>query len=183
LAIFCVKAALAQPFGIPEGTPISNLHILKQIDPHHYVVTPENTHPDFEEYIVIANEEEGVCAVYASGFTLNNDAFGNEARGVFDRISAQLRGKYGPSTHYDFLKVGSIWKEPREWAMSIHKNERYYISFWDKKSHSNLQNGIENITLTARSLNSEKTYISLRFEYHNFKKCDAKIESAGAGAL
>jgi hypothetical protein len=173
----------AQPFGIAEGTPTDKLMVLKELAPFAYFITPKNSHPDIESYSVISTPEHGVCAVLGYGFTLNNDAYGTRVRDVFKKITGQLSDKYGNSKSYDFLNFGSIWNDPKYWAMSLHKNERHYSRFWDKEEKSTLQNGIESIALSANSLGSDSTYIVIRFEYDNIAKCRAKMESVGSGAL
>ena len=71
-------------------------------------------------------------------------------RSLFLRITEQLAEKYGKSKLFDYLRGGSIWNEPREWAMAVHKNERVYTRYWDKAEHSDLQNGIKSIQLKVR---------------------------------
>lgn len=185
LLIFALpnRASFAQPFGIAEGTPTAELNVVREHHTFFYVITPKAPHPDFESYTATSTPEDGVCRLAGIGFTLGNDAYGTQSRSLFEKIADQLSGKYGKSKTFDFLHAGSIWHEPREWAMAVYKNERSFARVWSKKEGSTLQNGIESILLSIYAVASDKTYVSLSFDYDNHAKCDAKMKAIGAGAL
>jgi hypothetical protein len=81
------QIAASQPFGIAEGTPTTQLKVLKELGPYTYLVTPKTAHPDFDAYSVVSTPEDGVCQVAGGGLTLRNDAYGNQARDAFDKIT------------------------------------------------------------------------------------------------
>lgn len=173
----------AQPFGIAEGTPTVQLNVVKETGPFTYLIRPNASHPDFEFYSALSTPESGVCKLLASGFTLANDAYGTQVISLFEILTEQLTLKYGNSRKFDYLRSGSIWNEPRDWAMSIHKNERVYARFWNKEEHSSLQYGLQSIQLKVEALGADQTYVIISYEYNNLDKCAAKRKTASAGAL
>lgn len=177
------KASIAQPFGIAEGTPTANLNVVRERAPYRFEITPALTHPSFERYFALSTPQAGVCRVVGVGVTLRNDAYGDQVRELFKLLTEQLSAKYGNSKLFDILNVGSIWREPNDWSMGLLKQDRNYVRFWDKEEHSTLQNGVRAVTLQAKSVSSDQTYIELIFEFNNINRCLDKVRSIGAGAL
>lgn len=170
----------AQPFGIAQGTPTSQLTINKEVRSFVYQITPKVSHPDFESYQVLSTPEHGVCKLVALGHTMESDSYGEQVTNVAERITDQISSKYGISRLFNFLKKGSIWKDPNDWSMAVYKNERTYSRYWDKEEKSNLQNGIQAITLRVQALSNDQTYVTLTFEFENASKCISSIRSVNS---
>ena len=177
------SGCLAQPFGIAEGTPTTQLQIEEDRGDYFYIIKPPKTHSNFEAYTALSTPEQGVCRLSGLGFTLENDAYGNRARDLFQFLTDQLSSKYGKSKIFDYLRVGSIWREPQEWAISINKNERSYNRYWDKEEKSTLSSGLRSVTLSTKALDSNRTYIVITYEFDNIDKCMAKRKAVGSGIL
>ena len=175
--------ASAQGFGITPGTPIRQLRVLTERSPTYFKVDPPSKHPDFSSYMVHATPQSGVCQVMGIGITLDNDSYGNKAHAHFAELSRQLAIKYGKSEEYDVQRPNSIWNERREWAIGIAKGERYLTRIWSKKSQSSLPPGTAGIMLETAALDSNRTYLTLTYEFENSGKCEKEITSNNASRL
>ena len=184
LFVFCaINAASAQPFGVEQGSSVVDLHPEKTDSKFVFYIQPLRTHPAFEKYLVNTTPETGICSILGIGAAIKNDAFGSETKSKFEDIVYQIESKYGSSKLYDFLNTKSIWKDQNEWSMSIYKNERTFARMWSVDEKSTLSNNVSSILIQVHALNSSDTYISLNFEFSNFKKCHAIIKNNEAGAF
>ena len=173
---------MAAPFGVEMGTPIANLRVLSQKGSVYTVMAP-NPNSEFESYMVIATAKTGVCKINGIGVDHTGDAEGSEIRGVFDKFKTILSTRYGTSKYYDFLHANSIWSNNTEFAMSLRQNQRTLADIWDAEEHSALAPDIDSIMLEAHATNTTTTYITVSYEFKNFKQCKSIVETSEAGSL
>ncbi len=132
------SAVFAGPFSIEMGwtydqlvasgvqildTPYINNNVVS------FLVAPEKTHPSFDCYIVRIDEKEGVYDIEAHG-TVSTNEYGTQVKESYESIKQQLVGNYDEPIVVEYLHSGSIWDEPRDWMMSLVKQERTCLSFW-----------------------------------------------------
>lgn len=82
------------------------------------------------------------------------------------------------SKRVDRLLPGSIWNEPEDWMMGLKQKERQLQASWGTKERSQLKNGVRQILLTARALNSSEGYLILQYSFENFASCERELDAA-----
>lgn len=184
LAMVALAApASAQAFGIEMGTPIRSLKVISNQGENSYIVEAPMPNREFESYLVYATPQHGVCKVTGIGVNHDGDISGISVRAKFLDLSATLKQKYGSSERkFDFLHAGSIWDQPHEWAMSLRQDQRTYAEYWSREA-GNLPPQISGIGLTAKSISSNATYLTLVYEFSNFSDCRAAGQQRDIDAL
>lgn len=173
--------ASAGPFGIDQGTEKEQLNNLEATErPFRFMIAPPRPHPRFDQYHVKIHPRTGVCMLTALGVTINSSVYGTELQEEFKKIRGQLAEVYGPSTLADFLNLGSIWNEPRDWMIALQKNERTLQAAWDKGSNANLKDGIVEILLTAQAFDDEQGWLALQYRFANEAQCQNLIDKEAA---
>jgi hypothetical protein len=120
----------------------------------------------------VISPKQGLCKVGATGLTVDTGSGGSDLRMVFERIAGRLATKYGDPEHsFDFLQAGSIWREPNEWMMALKLKERVLANSWTGSD------GVV-ILLQANALSSNKGWVSLSYEFPNFRACTKELETA-----
>lgn len=164
-------------FGVTAGMPLAQL--LKVATPsesspgvYEFNEMPVR-HPDFEDVLVVASEQHGVCKVIAIGVTRTVSAYGTELKSVFDRLEESLTAKYGTGERFDFLKRGSIWDEARDWMMGLHQGERVLMSVWGDDSGLGL--GMSMIALQTKTLSGTRAYVNAAYEFDTFEACQKAV--------
>jgi len=170
-------------FGISRGQSISTLKIVKKFDSSLYSVIPPAPNFEFESYTVLATPATGVCKISGIGKDHDDDAYGGASQSAFERLESALEEKYGNHKHYDFIRNGALWDEPREWVMAIKQNERFFASFWDAEESSNLPSGLNSISLELLATSSSSSYIKLTYEFSNFDQCKANFSKTDNNSL
>lgn len=188
LIVFGYDAASAQAFGFKMGASpasISGAEIVDQTGPltTYSVKNAPVGHSEFESYAIVASKKNGICKVMGIGKNHVNDSYGVSIKTVFAQISKSLKEKYTGGEEYDFLHAGSIWNEPRDFAMSLRQNERSLALAIDRSNAANLTDDIENIMLSAKTVSSSTTYLTLSYEFRNFQDCLAERDDANSSGL
>jgi len=132
-------------------------------------------YPDAEFYHFIITPKSGLCKISVStiDFTTNSD--GSELATKFGEIKSALADKYGsPTSNYDFLNSGSMWKDSNDWMMALLKKERSLSSYWVNKK---LADNIKNIGIETFALSNNKGYISFEYEFNNWNECEIELKS------
>lgn len=184
VALAVATPALAGPFGIEMGDPVSKYKYAAGDTPFYYTLSAVPTpfaSADF--YSVIATPETGICKVSMVTKTLQNDAYGEKVRDEYNSLKSALTEKYGkPDDSFDYLKHGSIWDEARDFAMSLSKEERTLSSFWTKPSQP-AAGDVSAVTLEAAAVSGSGTYTSVRYEFKNIDRCFEIIEASRTKGL
>jgi hypothetical protein len=127
------------------------------------LLTVPKPHPAFEFYSLIFSPTDGLLKIIAYGNDIRTNGFGEAVRSSFTEIRNALSQTYQkPDVDLDFVRAGSIWKEPEDWMMALLKEERDLASAWEKRP---LPNHINDIVLEAKALSQEKGYILLTYEF------------------
>ena len=186
LAIFASTCAIAGPFGLEMGLTYEVLNkslALKKFDQFIYVTkTVPNSHPAFTNYMLVITPKHGLCKISASTDNIRTSVYGDELRQKFDDIESAISQKYGKGKKYDFLRVGSIWDEQRDWMMALHKEERTLREYWTTKELK-LPDAIYGITLEAAAPSTGSGYIRLAYQFENGNECLEFLNSQGNPSL
>jgi hypothetical protein len=176
--------ALAGPFGLTQGAPLSKLQVVKKSSgEHRYVINVPSPLSDFDFYIATVTPVHGLCRVAAMGETLTDDANGAKARTKYEHLKGLLDSKYGASRQYDFLHAGSVWKLPSQFATSIDKKERTLQAFWTAENSSRLPSDIGAINLEVAALSATETYVNVIYELANHDACFDYVKNSKAQSL
>ncbi len=169
--------AVAGPFGLSKGMTLEEAKkygdFVSGNSPFVYTAkTLAGGHPDFESYSIILTPQQGLCKIQASGKDVNTSAFGDELKAKHIEFVKALSNKYGsPGNNYDFLRLGSIWKDPQDWMMALLKKERTLASYWSSPERTNLPDSLLSIELVTAALSGSKGYLRLSYEFNNLDAC------------
>ncbi|QEI06859.1 hypothetical protein FXN63_14205 [Pigmentiphaga aceris] len=179
-------AAWDGPFGLEMGLSLDQI---KRVAPVTYskptYVTSKVPVPNaaFDDYRLLLTPQTGLCSITAWTPEIEGHAYGDAVMAKFAQLSSMLSAKYGkPSSQFDFLRQGAIWKEPRDWMMSLEQKERTLATFWGGDG-APLPNGISNIAIKAVPMSSRAAMISLRYEFKNFEECRALLNGNSSSGL
>lgn len=178
--------AQAGPFGLDMGTPLVELNKqmkLKLVSTGGYS-TPSvpKGHPYFDDYRLVVAPDQGLCKIIAYSIVISTSVYGTELVDKFSDLESALTTKYGKPEKLDYLKSGSIWKEPRDWMIGLLKKERTLTSYWPHKGRE-LPESIQSIKLDAMAISTEGAMIALIYQFKNFKQCSDRIKSQRDSAL
>jgi hypothetical protein len=175
------SAAVAGPFGIAAGTPVSQLKVFSRSGDLLTISVPQ---PDaeFEAYQVWAPPGVGVCKLIAIGKTEDSDGDGSDTRAEYAALKAMLARSFGKPESYEYLHTGARWKDDRDWVMSLWQRERTQTSFWGTSGGPLNADDVGAIELETKASSANSSYNSVGFEFTNFSKC-AAAQAAGRKAL
>lgn len=128
----------AGPFGLEMGWKLEDLEkngieyeLYKQdYNISIYDVFPEREHPDFEEYVVKIDTEEGIFQISTLRKDISTSSYGTALKNKYETVRDQISRTYGEPKEIDFLIPDSIWNEPEYWMMALKSEERVLASFW-----------------------------------------------------
>lgn len=176
-----------EPFGFHRG--MTRAEVIKavgaaSIDTKHSqgdflsVSTAPKPYSAFEAYNLWFSPSQGLLKISAIGKTIQTNRFGEQIRVAYGEISKALRATYGEPEVLDFLKTGSIWKEPEDWTMGLLKEEREYSEYWSKYSLKLAD--MSGIVLEALALSDERGYLIVSYEFEGWEEyVEAKKADAG----
>jgi hypothetical protein len=175
------------PFGLEMGTSLAELSkkmILKPEESMGMYTTSSvpNTHPDFDNYVLIITPSHGLCMVMAYSREIETSVFGIELIGKFTGIEEVISKKYGKPTRYDFLRDGSVWNESRDWTMGLLKKERVLRSVW-KANGEELPDSVTRVELSPLVFSTEAAELMIKYEFKNTYECAGWIKSQSNSAL
>jgi hypothetical protein len=177
------------PFGLVAGTALTTMRaaygasaLANQTGVFTLKTVPK-PHSAFEQYAVVATEQQGLCRVIAIGKTVSTSAYGSELRSAFASLEDGLTAKYGPHETIDRLNVGSIWSEPREWMTALQKKERVLAALWSVEQGSKLSNRVTSIGLEATALGNDSGYLRLYYEFDNLAACTSTLKARADAPL
>lgn len=177
--LLCISSPLlvqAGPFGLEKGMSLEEVrkhgNFVADRDTFWYrATTVRFGHDNFEGYSILLVPGFGLCKILGVGKDISSNAFGDQVRTVYQELTGALAQKYGPpSSQYDFLKSGSIWKSPNDFMMGLVKEERVLASYWVGKGVT-LPDRLQAISITARATSSTKAYVNISYEFDNADAC------------
>ena len=187
MGFLVTSPSVAGPFGLQMGQSLADLRKHSEVTAgerqHIYSMKKAPvSHPDFPELDLIVTPSHGLCKIAAWTGNIKTSAYGTELQTVFTRVQGALSAKYGKAEKtYDFLRVGSIWKEPQDWMMGLLKKERIIGTFWISESEV-LPDNLKLIHLDVKALSTDTGEIGLIYEFTNANEClrerDAKKDAA-----
>jgi hypothetical protein len=170
--------AQGEPFGLRMGLTVADLQGLtgavadKDLPGIYRALRTPRPNAAFESYTFIVTPSTGLCKLWATGNTIDNDAYGTALHSEFDRLQEVLDQKYGPHKNFDYLNEGSIWREPREWMMALKQKERILTSYWGTLENTGKPPApVSRVMLKASALDSSSGWLSLYYEFTNSEKC------------
>jgi hypothetical protein len=175
LATVALAQETSGPFGLRRGMTqeqviqiVGNGAVKETKGDTLVLLTVPKPHPDFELYSLIFSPTDGLLKVMAIGKDISTNGFGEAVRSSFREIRNALLQTYGkPNPDLDFVRAGSIWKEPEDWMMGLRKDERYLESAWQEEKLP-LPNQIHVIVLEAKALSTEKGFLELSYEFNGW---------------
>lgn len=175
-------SAVAGPFGLSKGMTLEEVKkygaFVSGDSPFTYTAkTLSNGHPDFEIYSIILTPQQGLCKIQTAGKDVKTSSFGSELKEKHNDLVKALSNKYGsPGNNFDFLRTGSIWKDPQDWMMALLKKERTLASYWSPPERTNLPDSLLTIQLEAAASSGSTGYIRLGYEFDNLDACIAVLK-------
>lgn len=136
---------------------------------------PPKPHPQFEQYAVKISDKAGLCWVKGIGKDITANGQGIQLQVKFDDFEKKLDERYGSHNRTDFLSSGSIWKEPEDWMMALHKEDRFLFSIWKGEGKA-LGSELSQVALGANANNSSSGYIAVEYSFMNKTACDEEIK-------
>lgn len=171
----------AAPFGLRQGTPASQIELLKREGEHVYQIRVPAPSAEFTTYVATVTPEHGLCKIEASGPLLVDDSFGTRVAGRFQALRAAVAGIYGRNRVFDFVQQGSSHKRAGDWAEAVRRGERSLAAFWDAEERSDLPTDLSAVRLEARAADWRTTYLSLIVEYANVSPCLQSLKTKPGG--
>ncbi len=179
------------PFGLAKGLSVSDIEAmigtaLPLVDGNQNLyssTTAPKENAAFETYAMVISPVAGLCQIRAVGKDISANSFGSQIRTAYDGLQLSLTNVYGVPETLDRLLPGSIWKDPDDWMMALHKEERYLVSEWEANEASPLPNNIQRIVLTPRTTSGSNAYLFLQYSFDNDELCRQEIESKNRESL
>jgi hypothetical protein len=168
-AVFCFPG----PFGFEMGMTLTDVAAVCTEEPipgaekNVYIVKPQKSHPDFSIYTVSINETAGLYNIQAFNTNIPTSAYGTQLKAFFQSILGSLERVYGKGKVSDYLYRGSIWSEPREWMMSLIKQERILFAVWEQGSEATLPDDIETIVIGATAIREDTGSVFINYTFVN----------------
>ena len=168
--------AVAGPFGLNMGDSVRKIKslgiVLEKDEEFRYTARslPKGS-SDMDIYSFLITPVHGLCEVGAGAYITDASKYGTEYKDTFKKFKKSLRKKYGSSTDYDFLKVGSIWDAPNEYSMSLFQDERVLSSYWPEEGGVIRKDNIDSISLRASGVGRDYGLVMIKYEYANAEKC------------
>jgi hypothetical protein len=161
------------PFGIAMGASPSDYPSCKLVGTYDAYVCEDvpKPHQAFENYLLAASAETGICKVWALGVVPNDNSYGAQTRERTEEIAQQIATVYGPwTTLHDKLSPAARWSEGADWLMALHEGERFYAYEWILAVP---RNDVAIIMVKADAAYPGRGNISATFWGANFEVCKA----------
>lgn len=162
------------PFGIGRAAPLAGLKVRAvagKPGDYHLTEIPRPL-PPFDDVVVEAFPETGVCAVTGKSSEHPNDRDGTIVRGAVDAIARDLDGEYGAGGKSDDC-LSEYDCEPDYWAMQVRDHGRVYKYAWKGTRQRPLPGGLAEVELMSAAASTTETYEVVRFSFTNRARCEA----------
>jgi hypothetical protein len=137
-------------------------------------------HEAFESYLLLIDEQLGLCKITAIGKNVSTSVYGDELKSAFGTLEEQLTVIYGRNKKF---RSDSIWNEGNDWMMALLKKERILATFWNEEHKSSLKDNIKGIALEAKALRPNIGFISLSYEFENINRCSENSKARKSDVL
>jgi hypothetical protein len=176
MVFFIFKGVLfAGPFGFEAGMSKEQIETLlgSQLQTtknknFYYSTKAPLSHSLIERYLLIIDPVRGLVKIIASGKTIQTTRYGDELKAQYSNIKEALTKNYGNySNDFDFVRSGSLWKEPEYFMMGLLKRERTLECFWVLKNNPEK---VLSIDLEAKALSQEYGFVMVSYEFEGWKE-------------
>lgn len=137
----------------------------------------------FVQFALVVSPTAGLCQIRAISKDIHTSRFGYELKSSFDEMKGALTEVYGKPVLMDTLIAGSIWREPKEWMMSLRQKERYLSVAWTATSASPLKYNLSEIEMDARATSSDEGYYMLQYTFNNWNVCQSEAKAKARSSL
>lgn len=137
----------------------------------------------FAQFALVVSPTAGLCQIRAISKDIHTSRFGYELKSSFDEMKGALTEVYGKPVLMDILIAGSIWREPKEWMMSLRQKERYLSVAWTATSASPLKYNLSEIEMDARATSSDEGYYMLQYTFNNWNVCQSEAKAKARSSL
>jgi hypothetical protein len=137
----------------------------------------------FAQFALVVSPTAGLCQIRAISNDIHTSRFGYELKSSFDEMKGALTEVYGKPVLMDTLIAGSIWREPKEWMMSLRQKERYLSVAWTATSASPLKYNLSEIEMDARATSSDEGYYMLQYTFNNWNVCQSEAKAKARSSL
>lgn len=137
----------------------------------------------FVQFALVVSTTAGLCQIRAISKDIHTSRFGYELKSSFDEMKGALTEVYGKPVLMDTLIAGSIWREPKEWMMSLRQKERYLSVAWTATSASPLKYNLSEIEMDARATSSDEGYYMLQYTFNNWNVCQSEAKAKARSSL
>jgi len=182
-SLFFISKAFSGPFGVEFGMTLEQIKQISKTEPinienDYYLITPPNTHDQFEFYLVCINPKYGVYIIKAISKDINSNAQGTALKSRFNELVSTVEKTYGKYKKEDFAIQGSYWgKQPDYYMYALSKEERVLMASWGKKEGSKLPPEILAIYVEAQATDSSTGYLIIEYYSQNYEKIKVEQES------
>jgi hypothetical protein len=129
--------------------------------------TAPKPHPEFDVYGLLFSDKRGLVKLTALGHNIQTNDYGTQVHSEFLQIRDAVAKTYGEPKTYDFVESDSLWREPRDWMMSLVKTDRTLAASWLFTPSSNR---IEAILLEAIAHSTDNGILRLTYQFEGFKE-------------
>lgn len=179
------------PFGLEAGISkeiiermTGEILVLRDEAQNLYTIgNPPKPNEAFQTYALVISPTVGLCQIRAVGKTINSNDYGHQLKDAFTELQNALTSVYGKPQVLDTLLSGSIWKEPRDWMMSLYKKDRSLIAEWNSTKATPLKSDIATITMVARAQRNDSGYMMVQYSFNNEPACEAELKRKASGSL
>jgi hypothetical protein len=171
----------AGPFGFDLNKQPPSIYCkAKETATYFKCTSAPKPHSMMESYIIQYTDAAGICWLKAVGFTQDVNIYGDELTSRLALIGKQISKKYGPpNENIDELRDGSIWDEPRDYMMSMLKDERWTWQKWNLDKAAN--QGLHTIYVNPDALSRDRAYVTVEFYYSD--SCESTAQEADADSF
>jgi hypothetical protein len=174
IVLFNIAAlGFSGPFGFEMGMTLEEVAAacteepIPEAEKNVYMVKPRKSHPNFSIYTVSIDENVGLYNIQAFNIKIPTSVYGTQLKTFFQSVLESLERVYGKGAISDYLYRGSIWNEPRDWMMSLIKQERILLAVWENGGETNLPDDIERIVIAATALQEDTGSVFINYVFVN----------------
>lgn len=175
MLMLCIGIIICEeisPFGLRKGMTVAEL---TKIDPkieknneYTWTIKPSRPNDMFNNYLLKVSPETGLFQIIAMSGIIETNVYGHTLLNQYTTIKEILIEKYGkPDTDINQLSYESIWDEPRDFMMSLYKEERVIGAMIEYNDTI--------IGLRCIAVSTDAGYITLTYEFDNASDAIDKI--------
>ena len=180
--IFITYEAFCGPFGIDFGMTLEQIRKISSTSPenigdNYYIITPPNTHEQFETYLVQIHPRYGVFFIKAIGKDIRTNGHGTELISRFNNLVSNIERTYGKYLRKDWLNPESIFTESQYFMSTLSWGDRELVVFWDREEGSRMPDDMLAIIMYAEATTSSIGYIAIEYYSINYDRIEEEQAS------